>query len=195
MLDYKKQRPQGADKGGNMNTQGAIRLVFLVLIVAMTPALAENACMEGQMAQFGRYVGDWKIDDESLARDGSGWSPGEGARWIFECIGDGTAVQDYWMPNGGGYGTNLRTFNPDTGAWEIAWAAQALNGLMHIAAQQNDDGNIVMSILKPEQDPPRRIIFFTPDENGWSWVQQWSFDDGKTWTDVYRIRATPFESE
>lgn len=177
-----------------MNMKLVVTLVLLGLITAMEPARADNACMEGPMAQFGRYVGDWKIDDESLARDGSGWGPGKGARWIFDCIGDGTAVQDYWMPNGGGYGTNLRTYNPDTGAWEIVWAAQALNGLMHISAQQDDDGNIVMDILRPEQDPPRRIIFFAPDENGWSWVQQWSFDGRKTWTDVYRITATPFET-
>lgn len=173
----------------------AIALVLLSLTATMAPAMAENGCMEGPMAQFGRYVGDWKIEDQSLARDGSGWSPGKGARWIFECIGDGTAVQDFWMPNGGGYGTNLRTYNPDTGAWEIVWAAQTLNGLMHIAAKQDDTGRIVMNILKPEQDPPRRIIFFSPDEGGWSWVQQLSFDSGETWTDVYRIRATPFDSE
>jgi len=178
-----------------MKVNRALALVFLSLTAFTTQATTENNCLEGPMAQFGRYVGDWKIEDESLARDGSGWSPGKGARWVFECIGDGTAVQDFWMPNGGGFGTNLRTYNPDTGAWEIVWAAQSLNGLMHISAQQTDDGNIVMDILRPVQDPPRRIIFFEPDEDGWSWVQQWSFDGGETWTDVYHIRATRFESE
>jgi len=152
-------------------------------------------CMQGPMAEFGRYVGDWKIDDEQLARDGSGWGPGKGARGIFECVGGGVAVQDYWLPGGGGFGTNLRTYNPDTREWEIVWTATRLNGLMHISARQNDDGNIVMDILSPVQDPPRRIIFFAPDEGGWNWVQQWSFDEGETWTDVYRIRATPWRSE
>ena len=23
-------------------------------------------------------------------------------------------MQDFWVPNGGGWGTNLRTYNPDT---------------------------------------------------------------------------------
>ena len=178
-----------------MKMSRAIALVFLSLAAVTAPTLADNSCMEGPMAQFGRYVGDWKIEDESLARDGSGWGPGKGARWKFKCIGDGTAVQDFWRPNGGGYGTNLRTYNPDTGLWEIVWAAQAHNGLMHITAKQADDGSIVMDILKPVQDPPRRIIFFAPDENGWSWVQQFSFDNGETWTDVYRIRATPYDAE
>jgi len=178
-----------------MKTIRSIALVLLGLAAITAPAMADNSCMEGPMAQFGRYVGDWKIEDESFARDGSGWSPGKGARWKFECIGDGIAVQDFWMPNGGGYGTNLRTYNPDTGLWEIVWTAQSLNGLTHITAKQADDGSIVMDILKPVPDPPRRIIFFTPDEHGWSWVQQMSFDGGETWVDVYRIRATPVASD
>ena len=151
------------------------------------------ACMDGPVAQFGRYVGDWRIEDEQLARDGSGWGPGKGARWIFKCVGDGTAVQDYWLPNGGGFGTNLRTYNPDSGKWEIVWATTALNGLMHISAEINDAGHIVMDILSPEQDPPRRIIFYVPDEGGWNWAQEWSLDDGATWFEVYRIRATAWQ--
>lgn len=152
----------------------------------------KEACMEGPMAQFGRYIGDWKIDDEQLARDGSGWGPGKGARWVFTCIGDGTSVQDYWMPNAGGFGTNLRTYNPDTESWEIVWATSSQNGLTHISAKQNDDGNIVMDILSPKPNPPRRITFLVPHDNGWNWVMESSFDGGETWTAVYRIKATLF---
>ena len=165
--------------------------LMFVLMGAANAAEPENACLEGSMAQFGRYVGDWKIEDEALAQDGSGWAPGKGARWVFECIGDGTAVQDYWMPNGGGYGTNLRTYNPESGAWEIVWAAQSQNGLMHISATQDENGNVVMDVQKPVQDPPRRITFFPPTDSGWNWVMEMSFDDGETWTEVYRIKATP----
>ncbi len=148
--------------------------------------------MDGPLAQFGRYVGDWRIEDQQLARDGSSWGPGGAERWIFECIGDGVAVQDFWLPKGGGFGTNLRSYNPDTGKWEIIWAATSLKGLMHISAGLNDEGNIVMEVLSPKSDPPRRIIFFAPDDDGWNWVQQWSLDGGANWTDVYRIRATPW---
>lgn len=159
---------------------------------APTATAEADACLEGPMAQFGRYVGDWKIADEQITSDGSGWEPQQGARWIFTCLKHGVAVQDYWHAEGGGFGTNLRTYNPDTETWEIVWAAGNLNGLMHISAVADDDGNVVMDILKPETPQPRRIIFFEPDEGGWDWVQQWSFDDGETWTDVYRIRATPW---
>ena len=167
-----------------------------VLLCGASPGLADNhgnACMEGPMAQFGRYVGDWKIDDQSLSQNGSEWQPGTGARWIFTCIGDGTAVQDFWHPNSGGYGTNLRTYNPDTGKWEIVWAAGSLNGLMHITASQQEDGSVLMDVLKPAPPQPRRITFMPPDENGWDWVMEWSFDGGENWTPVYKIRATPWQ--
>lgn len=178
-----------------MNVKRISMLLWLLVAAAAGAEEADNDCMEGPMAEFGRYVGDWTITDVGLKPDGSAWEPGPGARWVFKCIGDGTAVQDFWMPNNGGYGTNLRTYNPDTGAWEIVWATKGLNGLMHIAASLDDDGNVVMDILKPEQPQPRRIIFFAPDDGGWSWVQQWSFDDRETWVDVYRIRATPYTDE
>jgi len=183
-----------------MKITTTIRVALATLLLASMASAADapvlhsdkSDCMLGPVAQFGRYIGDWKITDEQLAKDGSGWGPGTGARWIFKCVGPGVAVQDYWLPNAGGFGTNLRTYNPDTESWEIVWAAGPLNGLMHIGAAQHADGSIVMDILKPLQDPPRRIIFFAPDDKGWKWVQQWSFDGGTTWTDVYRITATPW---
>ena len=71
-------------------------------------------------------------------------------------------------------------------------AEQIENTLQTFAAEQNGDGDIVMDILSPEQDPPRRITFFPPDDEGWNWVMEMSFDGGETWTAVYRIKATPW---
>lgn len=173
----------------------ALRPFALIPVLATASwAFADtNACLDGEMAQFGRYVGDWRITDEQLSQDGKTWSPGQGARWTFECIGNGVAVQDYWMPNSGGWGTNLRTFNADTGGWEIVWAAQRQQGLMRISARQHEDGSIVMSVDHPPQPQPRRIIFFPPEETGWNWAMQWSLDKGRTWFDVYRMRAAHWE--
>ena len=175
-------------------TIAAARFAALSLLLISSTASA-NACLEGAMAQFGRYVGDWKIDDQTMAQDGSGWGPGKGARWRFDCIGDGVAVQDFWFPNGGGYGTNLRTYNPDTESWEIVWAAAKQNGLMHITAKENAEGAVVMNVVAPEQPQPRRITFFPPDDSGWDWIMEWSFDGGETWVPVYRIRATPWDDQ
>jgi hypothetical protein len=63
---------------------------------------------------------------------------------------------------------------------------------MHISATQDESGAMRMDILSPEQDPPRRITFFPPDDAGWEWVMEWSLDGGTSWIEVYRIRATPW---
>lgn len=154
-----------------------------------------EACMEGPLAQFGQYIGDWKIEDSRLARDGSGWSDGEGARWVFTCLGNGTAIQDFWYPASGAVGTNLRTYNPDTESWEIVWAVDKQAGLSHISAKQDEAGNIVMHVEKPLPSPLRRITFFPADASGWKWKLEFSNDEGKTWSEVYRISATPFVGE
>jgi hypothetical protein len=157
------------------------------------PVRDQDACMEGPMAQFGRYIGDWDIEDSQLGQDGSTWAPANADKWNFVCIGNGTAVQDFWLPKGGNVGTNLRTWNPDTESWDIAWAIPGLSGFAHITAKQDDAGNIVMHYQSPVPDPLRRITFFVPDDEGWDWVQEWSTDGGESWFPVYRIRATRSE--
>jgi len=151
----------------------------------------KSACMEGPLAQFGRYIGSWKIADSQLGQDGTEWTDGAGAEWNFVCIGDGTAVQDFWMPNDGPTGTNLRTWNPASGSWDIAWAIPGVPGFAHITAEQDEAGNVVMHYKSPVLDPLRRITFFPPDASGWDWVMEFSTDGGDSWAPVYRIRATP----
>lgn len=158
---------------------------------AAIPLDITDGCMQGPLAQFGRYIGNWDIADSQLSKDGQTWNPGKGAKWNFVCLGNGTAIQDFWMPNDGAVGTNLRTWNPETGSWDIAWAIKSLPGFAHIQAKQDDNGNIVMHYKSPLPDPLRRITFFPPDKTGWNWKLEFSTDGGETWFEVYRIRATP----
>ena len=160
--------------------------------------MADSAgCMAGPTEQFGRYLGDWAITDQNLSKDGKEWSPGPGARWNFVCVGNGIAVQDFWMPNGKegaplpGVGTNFRIYDPKAGRWDITWTATNAPGLLHIRAVEEAGGNMVLNFISPEQNPPRRITFFPPTSEGWDWVLELSFDSGTTWTAVYKIKATP----
>lgn len=149
----------------------------------------EAACHEGPLEQFGRYIGDWNIEESRLSQDGQQWSAGAGARWIFVCLGNGTAIQDFWLPADGSVGTNLRTYNNDSESWDIAWAIDSAPGYARIHAEQDADKNVVMHYIAPVQKPPRRITFFPPDEDGWNWKLEISLD-GETWIEVYRIQAT-----
>jgi len=157
------------------------------------PFDSDAGCKQGPLAQFGQYLGDWRIEDSRLSRETGLWEPGQGARWIFSCLGDGTAIQDFWIPSGGPVGTNLRTYSDETGSWDIAWAIKGVPGFAHIVAKQNVAGEIVMEYRSPVQNPPRRITFYPVDKEGWNWKLEFSFDGGDSWTEVYRIKATEFD--
>jgi len=177
-------------------------LTFIACLFSTALASAEDdslpfgnseACMQGPLAEFGQYIGDWKIEDSTLAQDGSGWTDGDGARWIFTCLGNGTAIQDFWLPANGTVGTNLRTYDPDSGTWEIAWSVDQLGAFSHIQAEQDEQGNIVMRYVDPIPTPLRRITFFPADKSGWKWKLEFSNDNGENWLEVYRISATPWQ--
>ena len=170
-------------------------MLWLLLSFASTvadelPLGSNEGCMEGPLAQFGKYIGDWDIADTTLSKDGTEWTKGPGARWTFVCVGDGTAIQDFWLPPDGPVGTNLRTYNSESGSWDIAWAIKSAPGFSHIKAEEDDNGNIVMHYVAPIPEPLRQITFYPPNDDGWDWTLEFSFDGGENWTEVYRIRAT-----
>jgi hypothetical protein len=170
-----------------------VSLLFATALAAQTiPIGAKSACMEGPMAEFGQYIGDWDIKDSRLSQDGTEWTDGAGARWHFVCVGEGTAVQDFWIPNDGPVGTNLRTYSSASQSWDIAWTIKGMPGpgFAHITAKRQDDGRIVMTHVYPVPDPLRRITFFPADTDGWDWTMELSSDGGENWREVYKIKAS-----
>lgn len=147
-----------------------------------------DGCMQGPTAQFGKYVGDWDILERRLGQDGN-WTEHTGTRWNFKCVGDGIAVQDFWLPANGNAGTNLRIYNAETGSWDIAWTATASPGMARINAKLQDNGNIVMHYVT-DITPNRRITFFPPHENGWNWQLEMDLPE-VGWTKVLELNATP----
>ncbi len=171
----------------------------MLLVFLLYPALAfcqgfdstasnkVDGCLKDPIAQFGKYIGDWNIKERRLGQDGN-WTEHTGTRWNFKCVGDGIAVQDYWLPANGNVGTNLRIYNADTESWDIAWTATATPGMARINAKVQDNGNIVMHYVT-EISPNRRITFFPPHENGWEWQLELDLPD-LGWTKVLELYAT-----
>ncbi len=177
-----------------------VRMGILGLLLAGTAVADDSAlpfgnidgCMQGPMAQFGRYIGDWSIEEKTLSQDGTEWTTGPGARWIFTCLGNGTAVQDFWLPANGAVGTTIRSYDPTSQAWSVVWTTTGMPGFSFRAAALNDEDQVIMTYVSPVADPERRVTFFPPDDTGWSWKLEIRSQDDE-WIEVYRIRATRFE--
>lgn len=54
-------------------TTGTIALLAMTLLAPARSDDSTDACIQGPIVQFGQYVGDGRIADESLAQDDNGW--------------------------------------------------------------------------------------------------------------------------
>ena len=154
------------------------------------PQQQREACANGPLAAFGRYVGAWTFVDHTIAPDGS-WTTGQGGDWDFHCLGAGQAVIDLWQPRAGGFGATVRMFDAKRDRWDVVFTGEGSRAMSHLVATELSDGSIEMHYVQPAHDPARRITFSPPRPDGFDWTMAISRDGGDSWTDVYRMEVRP----
>lgn len=148
------------------------------------------------LMQFGRLVGAWTCTGQARQPDG-GWkqAPGRHA-WHWYYVLDGHAVADAWRPDreaqpDAAEGINLRTYDPASDQWDIAWATRTQprldrfkgaerDGEMHLFAERAGSGGFGPHLM--------RITFFNIGPRHFDWKYEASaVTDGKRWREVQRL--------
>lgn len=153
---------------------------------------------------FARLVGLWRAEVEIRGQDGS-WARDGAALWAWQYALDGFATQDLWFqsiedlssylrPLGRPYMlTGLRIFEPGSGRWRIAWAA---NGAGKIGVDFGTlDGEMRgedVVLTSETQFGHQRITFSEITDDSFLWTSEMS-RDGESWTAVMRVRARRLE--
>lgn len=149
-----------------------------------SPELGEHA------KDFDWLVGGWDAEVRDIAEDGSEHrSRGE---WWFAWVLEGRALQDVWisppraerahivrgsgMPNR--YGTTIRRFDRDAGAWRIVWINPA-SGAENVLTGVRQDNAIVL--LGTVGGQPIRWQFTDIADDGFTWQGYRLARDGVTW--------------
>jgi hypothetical protein len=154
---------------------------------------------ESELALYSWFVGRWEMDVTTILEDGATHG-GRGeiyAGWVLQ----GRAIQDVWMiprledrkagieqlPGAGNwYGTTLRIYDPNLGAWRILWNDPATNYFtQQIARARGAD------IVQEGPDPKggsMRWIFAEIERNSFHWTAERS-DDDRNWRRQVDIRA------
>lgn len=148
-----------------------------------------TACRDGVTSAFGRYLGQWEFADSQITQDGT-WQDGPGGEWDFHCVGEGIAVTDFYRSRAGVFGMTVRMVDPETGQWDIIYTGEGSQAMNHLTGQVREDGSIEMHYTKPVFDPLRRITFTPIVDDAFDWTLAISRDEGETWQDVYKMRAT-----
>ncbi len=181
-----------------MRSNCILTIMFLVLAVFSVQTVAgnnESADSIGQdkIKPFDKLIGTWNATQSIRNRDGSWTVQEKQYKWKFYSILEGEAVQDDWIVVDStgrerATGTNIRIFNSEEHQWHMAWIDKTHRRLATFAAVY-ENGNIIMDGTNAQG---RHIhnIFYNITEKSFEWKQEWTFDEGKSWVEVARIKCT-----
>lgn len=140
-----------------------------------------------ETAQFAFLVGEWSCTTRNLAPGGK-LRPGPDATWTGYYILDGWAIQDDWVSTGRDgkpfHGTNIRSFNPETGRWDNRWLPSGTLRWKHYEAEKVGE-TMVMTGGEGVDGKGRvyvdRNTFYGITDEAWRWRKDRSFDGKKSW--------------
>ena len=175
----------------NSESSGLIEVLH-----ADKPASDHAAALE----LYGQFVGDWDADIATYSPTGERHQ-GQGEihfGWILE----GRAIQDVWMipqhkdrrPGapimpiaGNWYGTTIRAYDPNLGAWRIYWVDPATNSYrQQIGRQQGTD---IVQEGTTDTGALSRWSFTQITPRSFHWKAEASMDKGISWRLVVEVFA------
>lgn len=142
---------------------------------------------------LGQLTGIWQADQTILKSDGNWAAAKNKAEWKWYYILDGHAIQDDWIviDSAGDRsvaGTNIRIYNKDEAKWYMGWIDSKNRRLAEFTAI--NDGNSVVMTGTNAQGRAIRNTFYNISADYFDWKQEWTFDEGNTWTEVTKIKCT-----
>jgi hypothetical protein len=152
-----------------------------------------------ETAQYAFLIGEWDCTIRSMQPDRT--FEERQAKWTGHYILDGWAIQDHWVDLGPGgrrgEGTNIRSFNPQTGKWDNRWLATGSLQWKYFSSEMVGDTMVMTGGegTDPFGDYIDRNTFYEIEVDSWRWRKDRSYDGGKTWIEgVAFIEARRAES-
>lgn len=151
----------------------------------------------GAMGLYGWLVGSWDIEVSDHPPDGSTRrSRGE---WHFAWALEGRAIQDVFIVprrserragaamEGNRYGTTLRVYDPQLGAWHILWVNPVRQAYDRMIGRRR--GNDIVQEGQDKDGQAIRWSFVDIAPDSFRWLGERSDDGGRTWRLEVEFRA------
>lgn len=165
-----------------------------IIFAQQTDSIKESSLLN-------KLMGTWVAKGTNRNKDGSWKTDTTTSTWIWYRILQDKAIQDDWYRNttpdklegAKSMGTNIRIYNDKDKKWYMAWI-DTYNYKLQTFTATEENGKLTME-GKNVQGRPVRNVFFNATDNSFDWIQQWTFDDGKTWIDVAKIWCTKWKGD
>ena len=168
----------------------------------------QHPAAPAEVAQFGRLVGIWGVEQEIRMRDLTWFRETPGV-WIWKYAADGFGTQDFWYQNasrlpsymenlGHDYVlTALRIYDAAAGMWRVAWVSNSGGGVSGAVfgsfEARFESGEIVMRGSGAAGIGEQRIAFSDMTDQSFRWRSEYSQDGGASWTTFMRLTAHRIE--
>ena len=172
----------------------------LIIAITMLPIVGWTQViptLPDETSQMEPLIGKWSSVQEILSRTGEWKKAKAAATWEFEWGLKGHAVIDKYelvhkdqsgRDSVDFSGINIRIYDPKDGKWKITWLENVNRKFASFTAEMVN-GEIAME-GKTVAKVPVKIYFYELKENSFLWRQERTFDGGKSWIPVARMKCT-----
>lgn len=151
-----------------------------------------------ELSQFAFIIGKWRCDVRVKGEDGT-WQTYP-ATWVGRYILDGYVIADeYRMTNQAGevivHGMNFRSYSVEKKAWMMRWLDATRSFWVELGPEQFggvrvNPQTITFNLIDQfAPDAICRVTFSNISANHFTWSEEKSLDQGKTWTEFVVIEA------
>ena len=161
-------------------------LLFAQAAAAGTPASPPSPpCETEHYRQFDFWIGEWDVfqasDDSQVATS------------RIERVSNGCAIRETWMPLGGGGGSSLSTYDPQTSTWHQLWVG-GQPGRIFFEGGLVDGSMVITGYWGTDSDGVAQLVRMTYTLREDGSVRQYgqaSSDHGRTWEDSFDLIYRP----
>lgn len=174
------------------------------MVLTISTALPDALIADGPapdraeaMGLYGWLIGSWDIEVFDHLPDGTTRrSLGE---WHFAWALEGRAIQDVFIvpsraerraaagPEGNRYGTTLRVYDPQLGAWHILWVNPVRQAIDRMIGRRR--GNDIVQEGEDKNGQAIRWSFVDIAPDSFRWLGERSTDGGQGWRLEVEFRA------
>ena len=151
-----------------------------------------------EISQFSFLIGEWRCDVKAKAQDGT-WRTYE-ATWVGRYILDGYVIADeYRMTDHAGdivvHGMNFRSYSVEKKAWIMRWLDATRSFWVELGPEElggvrvTPEGITFKLVDRFAPDAIGRVTFANISSRHFTWREEKSLDQGRTWTEFVAIDA------
>lgn len=159
--------------------------IFVVLSMYLLNANTVFSNTENEFSRMDFLIGNWKFNAKSLMPDGSFQNKVfySNVSYIF---GGNSSKDDFGFKNEKDetivYGSTIRSYDAQSKKWKMLWFNYNLSFITEMTGDYIDGEFHFTGKGKDEKgDYIEKIVFYDISTNQYSWKNDKSYDNGKTW--------------